>query len=385
MHIRTELLKDALAIAGRAVGSRNVLPVLSCTLIGINDHELRLHTSDLETYISLAIPIEEGWAEPGAVLVPWRLFSDLIGTWAGEPLVELEQGGDFALCATAGRSVTKIIGMDPDEFPRLPKPLPEERIQQVKRETLRELIRRVVFAASDDESRPILTGVLFRYDGQALTGVAADGFRMSLLESPVTEGLGEPFSIVVPAETLTEIDALLAKSTAETVRFAYQDNRLEVEVDEVDLAGAVASAKLTTQLIEGNYVNYRQIVPTEHAIRAVVARGALMRALKTVDVVARQDANLVELVFLEEGLLDLQARSEAMGEASAEVACELDGEARTVLVNGRMLADGLSAAGGSEWLAIEQAAPTKPLAIRDANKGEGDPWLYVQMPMHRKG
>ena len=380
-----ENLSRGLAIVGRAVASRPTLPVLSHVLLSTEDGQLKLAATDLEQFIVCRIGAKV--EEEGEITVPARLFVDLVNSLPSERIeLSLE---DHTLHLECAKNEADIKGIDAQEFPLLPNDGTEYHIW-LDPALFRTMISQVVFAAATDESRPILTGVLVRFEGNTLTMAAADGFRLSVRTAHLLEPVPEPISVVVPAKALNELARVSGEEEAQVgvyINPARSQILFHLQGDAGANQGRIFGIDLVSQLLEGNFVNYRQIVPQNLNTRTVVDTEQLLRACRTSSIFVRNEANVIHFE-VEPGAdlgdggghVRLTATSTEMGDSTIDVDAEIDGEGLVIAFNVRFLMDVLSVMESAQ-VVLETISSTRPGLLRPVGSDE---FLHVIMPMHMR-
>jgi len=296
----------------------------------------------------------------GAAVLPARLVTDIVRSLdAGA--VTVAAGDDEATIA-AGRSQFSVRTLPAEEFPRVPPP-PEGAVS-IDAHLLATALRQVVPAAGRDDSRPILTGVLMAAEAGGLRLVATDSYRLAVRDLPGTTVLGENQKVLVPSRSLDELRRLLGEADTVTVRLGGREAVFEVE-----------NVRLTTVLIEGEFPNYRQLIPTSYPNRLTLSRDALLDAIRRVRLLAR-DAVPVRLT-MGPGVCELRAITHDVGEAHEELDATYEGTELTVAFNPEFLATGVEAVTDDE-VVIETLDTLKPALVRPAVAGD---FLYLLMPV----
>ncbi len=376
-----ENLARGLSVVGRAVATRPTLPVLSHILLSTDQSQLKLAATDLELFIVCWLGAKVD--EEGAITVPARLIIDLVNSLPQERVdIRLR---DQMLHLTCARSDADINGIDAQEFPLLPERSEDEQIL-LEPELLRQMIAQVVFAAATDESRPILTGVLARFEESTLTMAAADGFRLSVRKAPLPEPIPQPISVVIPAKALNEL-ARISGDEEEPIGLHITPARSQVLFHLRGDAGAnqgkVFGIDLVSQLIEGNFVNYRQIIPTSHTTRTILNTEELLKACRTANIFARNEANVVHLEIepgteMGSGRVKMTATSTEMGDSVGELDASVEGEGLTIAFNVRFMIDVLSVMDSAQ-VVLETSSPGRPGVFRPLGSED---FVHVIMPMH---
>ena len=365
MKFRSErdVLADALATAGRAATSRTgTLPVLSGLRLEVRGDELAITGTDLE--LSIRLTVKVGGDRDGAVVVPARLTADIVRSLppgAVEVTLSDDTGGD-TVNITSGRSHFAIRPLGLDDYPVQAEPASDA--VSLSASAVAEALRQVVRAASTDDARAVLTGVLISAEDDALRMVATDSYRLAVRELPENELLARGQKVLVPSRALNELQRLLGGTDDLKVRLGARDAVFES-----------GGTRLTTRLIEGEYPNYRNLLPSSHPNVLTVGRDALLEALRRVKILA-QDATPVRLTLGGETLV-LTAITQDVGNASEEIDASYEGAEMTVAFNPDYLAAGIDAADAEE-ITLSTIDPMKPAVIRAVGR---DDYLYLLMPV----
>jgi DNA polymerase-3 subunit beta len=274
---------------------------------------------------------------------------------------------------TCARVKANIRGMDPDEFPLIPT-VSEQPSAAVPADLLRAMINSVVFAAATDDARPVFTGVLATFAGDTLTFAAADGFRLSVRSATLAEAAAGDFSVIIPARTLAELGRILPDGE-EPVEVTVTPNRSQVLFH-------TGSLDLISRLIEGQYVNYRQIIPQKYVARAVVSTAAWNKATRIAGFFARDSNNIVRVSLdpgegEESGSLTIAANAADVGDNVNQIDAAIEGEPLTVAFNAKYISDVLGVI-TSYQVALELNGPAQPGVVRPQ---DGTDFLHVMMPM----
>jgi DNA polymerase-3 subunit beta len=355
-----EALADAVGTAQRAVASRTgALPVLSGLRVTLGPGSVELVGSDLEMTIRVTTPVQ-GEGEGSAVL-PARLFADILARLDGDTVTVELVGEDARI--EAGRFATTLRTLSVGEFPRLPE-VPENGVR-VDGAALAESLRQVVPAASRDDARPILTGVLLAAHEGGLRLVATDSYRLAMRDLPGVSMLAGDQRVLVGAKGLAEVQRLL------------RDGDIEVFLAERDVTFRVGSADITTRLIEGEFPNYQQLIPSDYPNRLKVSRDLLGAAVNRVRLVSQsRDTAPIRIRMNPDGI-ELSAVAQDIGEAHESVEATFDGGELTVAFNAQFLLDGIESVGGSE-IELETQDPLRPAVMRNP---EAPDFLYLLMPV----
>ena len=357
-----DTLADAVATAQRAVASRTgAMPVLSGLRVSLTPGSLELVGTDLELTIRVRIPAETDGE--GSAVVPARLFSEIVRQLDGDT-VSVELADDDARIE-AGRFATTLRTLSAAEFPRLPEV--SEGGVRVEAAAFAEALRQVVPGASRDDARPILTGVLLTASTGGLRLVATDSYRLALRDLQGVSMLEEGQKVLVAAKGLGEVQRLLSSETGE----------IDVVLGEREVVFRVGTTEVTTRLIEGEFPNYQQLIPSGYPNRLTVSRDALQAAVNRVRLVGQsKDTAPIRLGMTAEGL-ELSAIAQDVGEAHESVEAKYEGTDLTVAFNSQFLLDGIDAAASDE-VVIESIDPLKPAVMKATDSAD---FLYLLMPV----
>jgi DNA polymerase-3 subunit beta len=353
-----DALSEALQIVQRGVSSRPGIPALTGVLLeAATDGRLTLTTTDLEVSARLAIDVQA--QEPGVVLVPARLFGDTVKSLSNAPVdVETDQSQARIRCAAYEGSLRLLPAED---FPGLQEP--GGVTVSADAAEFAEAVSQVARAASRDEARPVLTGVLVEVSREGCVLVATDSYRLAVRDL-VASADGEAKAIV-PERALAE---------AGRAASADEKGTVQVLVDESQVSFRVGGLTLTSRLIEGEFPNYGQLLPEQHESRLTISRQQLLDAVRRVGLLAR-DATPVRLEFNALGV-KLSSSSPDLGQAVETVEARYEGEDLTVAFNPQYLIDGLTAAVG-ESVRLDVRDGLKPGVVR----GDSDAFTYLVMPV----
>jgi DNA polymerase III subunit beta len=354
-----EILADAFSTASRAATSRSgTLPVLSGLRLDVRDGQLTVTGTDLELTIRLSVPVHSD--QDGSAVVPARLVADIVKALpAGAVEVTVD---DDEMSISAGRSQFSVRPLSLSDYPAQVEPDadPVTLISSQVGDALRQVVR----AASTDDARAVLTGVLMASEDDGLKMVATDSYRLAVRDLPQTSMLSAGQKVLVPGRALAELQRVLSSDSELTVRLGAREAVFEV-----------GGTRLTTRLIEGEYPNYRNLLPSSYPNRLTVGREALLEALRRVKILA-QDSTPVRLT-LGGDTLQLTAITQDVGNAHEEIDASYDGAEMTVAFNPDYLAAGVEAVEGDE-VTLSTMDPMKPAVLRGVGHDE---YLYLLMPV----
>jgi DNA polymerase-3 subunit beta len=366
LSVMQENLARGLSVVSRAVSNRSTLPVLANVLLKTEDAGLKLTATNLEIGITYWVPgkIESD----GATTIPAKLLTDLVNSLPASERIDLAlQGGD-TLHLKCGRFETHIKGIDADEFPAIGA-AGERPTTRIAQNVLRRALAETAFAAASDEARPILTGVLAKFEGDQLTLAAADNYRIAVKTIPILDAVPET-SVVIPARALNELARVLA-DVDDPVEIVLASGRNQVlfHLDGIDLV---------SRLIDGQFPNYQQIVPTSHSTRAVLDREELLRAVRPAALIAHESANIVKLQIDADGDPGITVSASAeVGDHVGQVEAAVEGDGTTIAFNARYLADVLTNVAADQF-ALELNGPLSPGVFKPVGD---DRYIHVVMPV----
>jgi DNA polymerase-3 subunit beta len=368
-----ENLARGLSIVSRAVSPRSTLPVLANVLIASDEGRLRLSATNLELGITCWVPARI--EEEGSTTVPARTFSDLVNTLPGEQVTLTLDVASQTLNVHCGTSNNDIKCIDAQEFPPLPVPEMDGAIQ-LNVADFKEMIQQVAFAASTDEARPVLMGVLVTVEKDQITMAAADGFRLAVRKATLSTPAPQPVSVIVPARALSELSRIISDGN-ELVYMIVPKGRGQVIF-------RVKDVEVVSQLIDGTFPDYQQIIPRSYKSRTLVSTTAMLKACKQAEIFAREGANVVRLDIksavseMQPSEVEISATSEETGKNETIVEATVDGSGLLIAFNVKFLREALEAI-KTPNVALETSGPNAPGVIRPVGD---DSYLQVIMPMH---
>ncbi len=373
-----ENLSRGLAVVGRAVASRPTLPVTQNVLLSTDNKMLRLSATNLE--IAMTTWIGAMVEEEGAVTVPARLLTEFVNS-LGSDRIDLEIEPDSrVLQIKSGRSQANINGTDASEFPPIPT-VDDAVVAQAQPAALRTAITRVAFAAATEESRPVLTGVEVKLSEGSFTMAAADGFRLAVYHGELSQPVPEEISVIIPARTMLELQRLLSdNSDPVDIMLTPQKGQVMFRLQGGD------TVELVSQLLQGTFPNYDQLIPQSYTTRAILDLQQTLRAARTASIFARDGSNIIRMHVMPNaegedgtgGRMVISARSEEVGDNEDVVdVAELEGEEGKIAFNSRYLLDVLSVLERGR-VAIETTTSSSPGVFKPT---DSDDYIHVVMPM----
>ncbi len=374
-----ENLSRGLGIVGRAVAVRTTLPITNNVLLETDGSRLKLAATNLEIAITCWIGAKVD--EEGKITLPARLFTEFVNNLPNDRVDIVMPKASKSLQLKCARYEARITGQDADDFPPIPQ-IADGMTASVEAAILREAISKVVFAAATEDTRPVLTGVQTEFAGDKLTLAAADGFRLAVhysnLVKPLHGANGKPINekvgVIIPARALNEVSRLLADQE-EPVQIAINTQKSQ-------MLFRLKSAEVVSQIIQGTFPNYSQLIPQSYTSRAVVEIGEFLKATKTAAIFARDGSGIVRLQMAPgqdnaPGKLTVSARAEEIGDNSGEIDALVEGDAAKIAFNSKYLTDVLAVLAQGQ-IALETASPSSPGVIRPVSS---ENYVHVVMPM----
>ncbi len=364
-----EDLSKGLAVVGRAVATRAVLPITNNVLIATEGSQLKLAATNLE--IAITCWIGATIEEEGTITIPARLVTDFVNSLPSGRIDMILSPRSQSLELRCARYEAHVSGLDPADFPPIPK-IAEGVTVKVKAEELRMAINQVVFAAASEESRPVLTGVHAEFDGDQLTLAAADGFRLAVRKLSLDTPVDEKISVIIPARSLAELNRLITDQ--------QEPVELTINPKKSQTIFRLRNAEMVSQLIQGTFPNYEQLIPQAYSTRAVVKLSEFLMATRSASIFARDGSGIVRLQIMPKdgkGKIAISARAEEVGDNLGEVDAVVEGEEAKVAFNSKYLMDVLGVL-TEEEVALEATTSSSPGVIRPVGK---DNYIHVVMPM----
>ena len=371
-----ENLSRGLAVVGRAVANRATLPVIHNVLLSVDQSMLKLSATNLE--IAMTTWVGAKIEEEGSITVPARLLSEFVNSLPNDPInLQLDEGSGL-LEISSGSSKAHINITDASEFPPIPT-VDDGIAAEVDPLVLRSAITRVAFAAATEESRPVLTGVELKLDESKFTMAAADGFRLAVHHGALLKAVPEEMSVIIPARTMNELNRLIS------------DREEPVEILMTPAKGQVMfrirgsdTVEIVSQLLQGTFPNYEQLIPQSYTTRAVMDLPTVLRAARTASIFARDGSNIIRMHLMpaeadtEPPKVEISARSEEVGDNEDTVDLdEIEGEEGKIAFHSRYLLDVLSVLEKGK-VALETTTSSSPGVFKPT---DSDDYIHVVMPM----
>jgi DNA polymerase-3 subunit beta len=368
-----ENLQKGLSIVSRAISSRPTLPILSNVIISTEGQRLKLAATSLD--FGITCWIGANISEPGAVTVPGKLFSELVN-YLSQDRVELELNPrTLTLNIRCGSNTGNVKGIDAAEFPIIPQADAEKGVA-IPAALFKDMVRQVEFAAAKDDNRPVLTGILLRFQGDTLTMASADGYRLAVRTAKLDVKVDAPQDLIVPARFLNEVARIISDEDEEVLISVPEGrNQAMFHLRNVDIFAT---------LVEGNFPNYETIIPRNPSTITQVYTDELLKACKRSAVFARDVANAAKIIINkgENGLgrVLVTSKSQEKGDNQAVVDASVEGNDLEITFNIGFLQDILGVIDETQ-LIIETGGSSLPGLFRPVGR---DDFIHVIMPMANK-
>ncbi|MDA0799863.1 MAG: DNA polymerase III subunit beta [Chloroflexi bacterium] len=366
-----ENLSHGLGVVQRAVATRTTLPITQHVLMSTDGGRLKMSATNLEIAISTWVGAEI--QEEGAITVPARLLTDFVNSLNKQTISITTTSPGKGIELKGDRVDATINGADAAEFPPIPS-VEDGIATRVDPKAIREAIHQVVLAAAVEDSRPVLTGVNVELEGTSLTLAAADGFRLAVHKAEVLDAVPEKLSVIVPARTLQEVERLIDGDDPIDIVVTPQRSQILFRLKNVEIV---------SQLIQGTFPNYSQLVPQEHTTRVIVDLGELQRATRTASIFAKDGSGIIRIQMSPSasgagtGTVTISSRAEELGDNTGEIEAEVEGEEGKIAFNSRYLSDVLAVL-GKDKVAMEMTTSSSPGVIKPV---DSDNYIHVVMPM----
>ena len=357
------LLLNAINITQKAVPSKTTLPILEGILIEAKNGKLKLIGTDLEVGIETTINVDV--IVPGRIVISSRMIGEIVRKLPDSD-IELELKENNIVYIKCENSHFKVNGMTPDEFPDLPEVKKENGVV-ITQKKFKEMIKQTIFSVSTDEIRPILTGVLFEVVGDKISMVALDGFRMAVKNSSVIND--NNFKAVIPGKSLAEIGKIL-EDTEEPVNIYFSKNQIIVQIQDTIII---------SRLLEGEFINYKQIIPNDYKIKVTVPISKLIESCERAALFARDSSNNMIKFEINDDIMSIKSNSQN-GDVQEELKVSKQGEDIEIAFNAKYFMDVLKVI-ESEEITIEFTTNISPSILRPLDD-EG--YLYLILPTRFK-
>src|SRR6478752_6713505 len=356
-------LASRLAVVARGVSTRTTVLVLGGIQLRAEAGQLHLAATDME--VSLRATLDAQVSDEGVVVVPGRLLLDIARSLPDSDVSIEHKPEEAVVVVTAGTANYRLHTYSSEDFPRLPE-IEDSSLHGIDREALVETVARVGRSASRDESRPVLTGILVRFEPGKVVMAATDSYRLAVKETPV-EGTLPDLEAIIPARALQEL-----------ARIAAGSDELQLGMLENHVVFGADGTWLTTRRIDGQFPNYRQLLPEQFEHELMLPREELLEVVRRVSLMAQRNSPL-RLRFAE-GELTVSAVTQDVGEARESLPAPYTGEPMEIGFNAEFLRDGLDSV-DSETIKFKLISPLRPAVL----EGESDDYVYLIMPIRLAG
>lgn len=366
-----ENLSRGLGIVGRAVATRTTLPITNNILLATDQGRLRLVATNLE--IAIVCWIGAKVEEEGAITVPARLFTEYVNSLKNDKVELILPASGKSVQIKCLRSEARVNGQDADDFPPIPE-VSDGTVTSVNAAELVKAITRVVFSAATEDTRPVLTGVQAEFDGDKLTLAAADGFRLAVYDTKLVQPVTPKTAVIIPARALNELNRLIGDQEEPVT--------MTINTQKSQILFQLQSSRLVSQLIQGAFPNYTQLIPQKYTTRTVVDRAEFLSTVKTASIFARDGSGIVRLQMAagpdpSPGKIMVSARAEELGDNLGELDAIVSGEPTKIAFNSKFLQDVLGVL-HTQQVAVETTTGSSPGVIRGIGE---DSYIHVVMPM----
>ncbi len=357
--VSKDKLLEGLATVQNVVSTRTTLPILSNVLLQASENEIRLTTTDLDVGVrgSVEAQVER---TGGTTLPARRLFSIVRELPASEIYVDVDSKNMASI--RSGASFFKILGLPEEEFPPLAR-FENPKVFTIGQKALKDGLKKTSYAISTDETRYVLNGILFSFKDNKLTLVATDGRRLALVDLELEFPKSQEIDLVVPTKAVTELQ-----------RLVREEGEAKVSVGDNQIAFELNHTLIVSKLIEGNYPNYRQVIPTEAKERITFERETLLNAVRRVSLLASEKSNSVKLTFSKSNI-DIVATTPDVGEAKESLPVMYKGRDFSIAFNPEFLMAPLRNLSNDE-IFLDLIDEMSPGVIKIPG-----PFLYVLMPL----
>ena len=360
IRVAKDKMLEGLQQVQSVISTRTTLPILQNVLIQAKQGKLELSTTDLD--VGITCHIEAQVDEPGSTTLPARRLLSIFRELPNNE-VDLETDSKDFASIRSGQSFFKINGLSQEEFPPFPK-LENARQITIEQALLKDMFKKTSYAISHDETRYVLNGVLMSFKEKKLTMVATDGRRLALAESDLEFAKSQEIDIIIPTKTLNEIQRLLKEEG--DITLVLTENKIRLEI---------GNTLLISKLVEGNYPNYRQVIPSETKERITLERETFLTTLRRVSLLTSEKSSSVKLNFAKDNL-NISANTPEVGEARETLAIKYRGKEISIAFNPEYLMDALKNLASDE-IHMDFVDELSPGVMRI----DSSTFLYVIMPM----
>ncbi len=357
-----ENLAKALSVAGRVVSTRGSLEILSHIMISTEKGRMRISATNLEVGINYWIggKIEK----EGDITIPARLFTDVVNSISSEKIdISIEE---MDVKIVSEKDNLSIKGVSAEEFPLIPT-IKGEPLLVINSIILKDALNLVNFAAALDEARPVLSGIYFCLEGDKLTLAATDSYRLAEKKIKIEKKVEEKKELIIPAKTMIELSRILSDLNED----------IKIHVDENQILFAAKDIEFTSRLIEGQFPNYQQIIPSDNETKASINSTEFSNAIKVATLFSRESANSINIFIKAKGEIEIKAVSSQIGESDSIIKAEVTGKDGEISFNGKYILDVLTNL-KTPKVSFEMSGKLSPGTIKTE---KGDEYVYIIMPL----
>lgn len=360
ISIQQNTLSKAIGIVQRGVSSRSTLPILSGVLLRAAGDELILTGTDLE--LGIETKVKCNVLEEGSVVLTSKLFGEVIRKLPPEE-ISMEADMENNVHINCGNSKFNIVGQPYEDYPQLPE-LDEEKSFHISKDLLRSMIKQTIFATAQDETRPILTGALMEIENSEASLIALDGYRLALKKVKIN--YSEDIKVVIPAKTLSEVSKIVDEDESD-VKISTTENHI------IFSAGPTV---VTSRLLEGQFLNYRDIIRSEYRTKAVVSTRELQSSIERASLLAREGKNNLIKLDISDDTVVITSNSE-IGDVYESIPTKLEGENIQIAFNSKYILDGIKAI-ESEEIELYLTSNVNPCIMKPLND---ESYTYLVLPV----
>lgn len=355
-------LADAISKVQRAIPTRSTMPILQGILIEARENSVKLTGTDIDITIEAQLPAEV--AQQGSVVMPSQIFGDVIRKFPEADLI-LQLNERFQLDIICQDNIlTTLQGLEPYEYPEVPRFEKRQQIE-LRQDVFKRMIQQTIFAVATDETRPILTGALLEIENGHAVMVCLDGYRLALRKEPISENITST-SVIVPGKSLNEISRILGE----------QEQDLRINVGDKHIHFDLGNTQITSRLLDGEFVNYKQIIPQEYKTRVKVDRLLLQQGLERASLMSRELENNLIKLNVQDDKLEITSNSD-IGRIDEKIPTIVEGKNIEIAFNARYLLDVMRVVRDNE-ICMDFTTNVSPCIIRPL---EGDAYCYLVLPV----
>lgn len=356
-------LSYGVQICQRAVSTKNPLPVLSGILLKAEEGSLTFTATDLEIGIECIVPVNT--LKEGSVVLPARIFSEIVRRLPDVQIGLETDGQNYSSVLKYGQSEFNILGISPEDYPILPS-IDSSSTLIIKQELFKDMIKQVIFATSNDDHRPIFTGVLMEIEEDNIRLIATDTHRLAFRNGKIDNPNNIEKTAIIPGKTLNELNRIM-NGDGEDLRISFGDNQVVFEMPGI---------RLISRLIEGQYPNYKQVIPEGCKTQVRVNTKELLEAVERASLLAKEGSNYIKLTVGQEKMV-INSNSPEIGKIEEQLNILTEGEETQIAFNSKYLSDVLKVI-DSEEIHMELTGSLSPGKIKPV---DGENYIYIILPI----